>query len=693
VKSVGKEGPVAGAAADDDGDDSDAMGKSLATLCLGEPLDLLPCIEDYFCQERQSSSGNQDSVASDDDDDGGGGEVVSGERSSEEWVLDGFTATEPCGDTELEQWHPGMEREKQSTLEKSEVESEPVAAWYEGASVTHNIKPHHVRVPKKASRLPSRIPDPSFDLEVTVASFNVRLFGGCDWIDDEQQHLPAGNPQGDPAAGAASVPTSPSDSEKAPAVVDLTSFSTSDNYFDDGQHSHSLPQQHPKQQQPIHSAKRRRHGRSPQMIEVAASQAQVRFTSRTSPSQGSNSPTAAAAVAAVAGEASSSPQPSECSHLRACLDLRVRQQLVGPAQNVVYEWRQWSQAHEELDPTTGAAVRMLDIDLWTRDGGSTLASVKLRPLRICATWDLVDFARTFFVPMATISEVARADAGNGTSATKEATSSSGDSAVLCLASGSSVEALKVKVDFDTRLVDLAAVQRGDNLELLKLFPLSGVEITLAAVRALEATTSLDAFGNLVAQSWVRDLTSSQLVGFVAGVGPLRPFAHLGADAANVVLLPLRQYKVGGKPFFALRRGALEFAKTFTVESAQASSRLSRFVASSLSFLTEGQPSSNNSTRHASRGQPDGIGSGLALAHTSMSRGLTLAGHAIIAVPLEDYSKGGAKGALKSAVRAIPVAVLAPVIGATEALSYTLLGIRNSLNPGVKHDEDAKYAPP
>ena len=493
------------------------------------------------------------------------------------------------------------------------------------------------------------------------------------------------------AAAAASVPSTPGDSERAPAVVDLTRFSTSDNYFDDGQRAKSLPHQHPSQppQTSSSSAKRRR-GRSPQMIEVAASKAQVRFTSRASPSRGNHS------FAAAAGE-SSPPVPSECSHLRACLDVRVRQQLVGPAQNVVYEWRQWSQAREELDLTTGAAVRMLDIDLWTRDGGATLATVKLRPLRISATWDLVDFARTFFVPMATSTplppEVAAGDARNGMPTTEETVPTPpGESSAMCLASGSYVGALRVKVDFDTRLVDLGAVQRGDNLELLKLFPLSGVEITLEAVRALEAITPIAAFVNLVAQSWVRDLTSSQLAGFVAGVGPLRPFAHLGADAANVVLLPLRQYKVGGKPFFALRKGALEFAKTFTVESAQASSRLSRFVASSLSFLSEGQPTSSG--RHVpSRAQPNGIGSGLALAHSSVARGLSLAGHAIIAVPLEDYTKGGAKGALKSAVRAIPVAVLAPVIGATEALSFTLLGIRNSLSPGVKHDEDAKYASP
>jgi autophagy-related protein 2 len=260
-----------------------------------------------------------------------------------------------------------------------------------------------------------------------------------------------------------------------------------------------------------------------------------------------------------------------------------------------------------------------------------------------------------------------------------------------------VAAVRVKVDFDTRLVDLGAVQRGDNLELLKLFPLSGVEVTLQPVRSFEAgpTLQLAAFGDLAVASWVRDLTSSQLVGFIAGVGPLRPLAQLGAGAANVVLLPLRQYRVGGRPLYALRQGAFEFAKTFTVESAQASSRLSRFVASSLTFLTDGQPATNDHRRHASsaHAQPTGLGSGLALAQTSVSRGLALAGHAIIAVPLEDYHRGGAKGALKAAVRAIPVAVLAPVIGATEALSYTLLGIRNSLAPGVKHDEDAKFRHP
>jgi len=42
------------------------------------------------------------------------------------------------------------------------------------------------------------------------------------------------------------------------------------------------------------------------------------------------------------------------------------------------------------------------------------------------------------------------------------------------------------------------------------------------------------------------------------------------------------------------------------------------------------------------------------------------------------------------VRAVPIAVLAPIIGATEALSYTLLGIRNNMDPAKKHDEEARF---
>lgn len=42
------------------------------------------------------------------------------------------------------------------------------------------------------------------------------------------------------------------------------------------------------------------------------------------------------------------------------------------------------------------------------------------------------------------------------------------------------------------------------------------------------------------------------------------------------------------------------------------------------------------------------------------------------------------------MRALPVAVLKPMIGATEAVSKTLLGLRGTLDPNVRYNVDEKY---
>lgn len=46
--------------------------------------------------------------------------------------------------------------------------------------------------------------------------------------------------------------------------------------------------------------------------------------------------------------------------------------------------------------------------------------------------------------------------------------------------------------------------------------------------------------------------------------------------------------------------------------------------------------------------------------------------------------------MRAVVRAVPIAVLKPMIGATEAVSKTLIGLRNTMDPEVKHETRAKY---
>lgn len=75
----------------------------------------------------------------------------------------------------------------------------------------------------------------------------------------------------------------------------------------------------------------------------------------------------------------------------------------------------------------------------------------------------------------------------------------------------------------------------------------------------------------------------------------------------------------------------------------------------------------------------------------MSREVTSTLDTIVVLPFKEYQRTGqAGGALRCVVRAIPVAVLRPTAGAAEALSYTLLGLRNDLDPDKRRDEEGEW---
>ncbi len=235
-----------------------------------------------------------------------------------------------------------------------------------------------------------------------------------------------------------------------------------------------------------------------------------------------------------------------------------------------------------------------------------------------------------------------------------------------------------------------------------------------------------AFGQHVVDLWVRDVTSTQLARFAAGYAPVRAVANVSQRAANVILLPLQEHRRHGRLLFGLRRGAAELARTLVVETAQVSAALSRLVLTGLHALADGTapPGTPPSAGYGPGGRgggggggsggggsgfevgawdptvgqrgdkplgpPAGLRAGLGQAGHALVRGVGIAAHAIIAVPVGDFQRDGTKAGLRSAVRAVPVALLAPVIGATEAVSYTLLGLRNSMDPNRRHDDEAKY---
>jgi autophagy-related protein 2 len=279
-----------------------------------------------------------------------------------------------------------------------------------------------------------------------------------------------------------------------------------------------------------------------------------------------------------------------------------------------------------------------------------------------------------------------------------------------------VRRVKVKLDTQTRPLDVREVQRGNYAELLNLCPLRGVKLELAPVH-LRGASGWAAVLDGVRDSWLRDVTQKQMHRILMGPSAIRSVFNVGAGMADLVLIPLREYKKDGRLLRGLKKGAVRCLRNITIEALNASVGLTKVVATTLNDLvSDAPPALLPGMRGGGHGdgaggggggglvgvgvggvggrrliepgpQPRGVRDGLEHAYDSLSRGLNSAAHTIIAIPIQELERSGPRGSVRAVFRALPIAVVRPVAGATEALSITLLGVRNKIDPTARREEE------
>ncbi|GMM34733.1 Atg2 protein [Saccharomycopsis crataegensis] len=89
-------------------------------------------------------------------------------------------------------------------------------------------------------------------------------------------------------------------------------------------------------------------------------------------------------------------------------------------------------------------------------------------------------------------------------------------------------------------------------------------------------------------------------------------------------------------------------------------------------------------------QPIDAKQGLNVAVTSLERNFLLARDAVVKAGGDASESGSAKKALYVMAKAAPVALIRPMIGTTEAISKTLLGVTNQINPEQGLEAKEKY---
>ncbi|EKM55349.1 uncharacterized protein PHACADRAFT_208868 [Phanerochaete carnosa HHB-10118-sp] len=275
----------------------------------------------------------------------------------------------------------------------------------------------------------------------------------------------------------------------------------------------------------------------------------------------------------------------------------------------------------------------------------------------------------------------------------------------------------IKLDYKPRRVDYRALRDGRTIELMNFFHFDGAEMTLRHI-TLTGITSWAKVGDLLNDLWTPDVKATQLVDVISGVSPIRSVVNVGSGVADLVLLPISQYKKDGRVLRGLQKGSTAFVKSTAIEAIKLGARLATgtqvileqaesviggqfhdpVMVEAISLpagyrdlseeFDEAAEAEEPISRYAD--QPANVKEGVVSAYQSLRRNFNSAAQTILAVPMEVYERSGNEGAVRAVVRAVPIAVLRPMIGASEAVSKTLLGLHNTLDPNVRAENEAKY---
>jgi autophagy-related protein 2 len=246
-----------------------------------------------------------------------------------------------------------------------------------------------------------------------------------------------------------------------------------------------------------------------------------------------------------------------------------------------------------------------------------------------------------------------------------------------------IRSFKVKVDYIPSKLDAKALRDGSLVELVNLSPIDSMVLTLQAVE-VQNEIGLGTVLPIVVRRWVQDICSTQITKFLTNARPFEPITQVSGAAVDLVVLPWNAFKDGRSIQKALRAGTRSFSETFISEAFTVTSRLAQFVGGRISKMALG----DNVIPDRPHGPPKGMIEATPHAVASISRGLRTANYKIMIIPYREYRRSGARGAVTSVLKGIPVAVAAPTSAAAEALSFTLLAARNQILPDIRKEEEA-----
>jgi hypothetical protein len=338
-----------------------------------------------------------------------------------------------------------------------------------------------------------------------------------------------------------------------------------------------------------------------------------------------------------------------CSLSLSIHDFEINDEVrISPVKKMLYHWES-----ENLHPRyTGEDMVRFTMDISAKGGYHVRAA--LLPVRLVLNEDTLDLLSSF-------------------STASDEPSSIASSPIEPLIESVDFRAMKLKIDYYPKRMNIRKIREGKYSELVHLFSYESMEVALKRVEM----KNVRGFGQLAAmltEYWSQDILNKQLYQLLAGLSPT--MKNVANDMADIVLLPVDVFR-GKAHTTSLGSKAQRFAKTIVVEGCGVGSKV---TSAALNLLDEGR------VKRVPKGMPDGF----SVAANAVSLRAKSVHQTIIAVPLATWQREGTTGAMKSVIKAIPVAVIQPILGVGEAIEALSSGIRFYIEPDEFHEETRRW---
>jgi autophagy-related protein 2 len=162
-------------------------------------------------------------------------------------------------------------------------------------------------------------------------------------------------------------------------------------------------------------------------------------------------------------------------------------------------------------------------------------------------------------------------------------------------------------------------------------------------------TGWDRLSTSLQDTWTPDVKANQIADIVSGVSPIRSLVNVGSGVADLILLPIEQYRKDGRIGRGVQKGTNSFVKSTAMEMMKLGARLATGTQVVLEKaegvlggrvdavpILEGEHREEVLSRYAN--QPGNTREGIQAGYTSLSRNINSAAQTILAVPMEVYER-------------------------------------------------------